>query len=175
VDQAFGFTKGISMRMELLTGMQLWETLCADPDFFDIPAEDHAVWLEFCEDVASTTWTWPMIALSAESFGQARHEIVHFMLERDWLDRLPGLKIRDNIKTSMFIANSMDSDTLEGVTEFFDTFDALLASFDMTPEDYLTSNIGGRFRPETLTCWREGNMSMQDLLLMQPSALFRND
>ena len=152
-----------------LTADQVWDTLMEDSEFCEVLTErTSAAWKQFCIQMCFLAETPQGSLVNARSFTLLKREIVLALL-RGWDNGLFSGYDADKCMRG-FVELCLHDEFLR----LCDVLDRISVSppweaFD--DEAFFADEKGAGLSPETLEQWRQGDMTVGDLMLMQPSAL----
>lgn len=163
-----------------LSGEAIWEALQAETAIMeDIPVQAHDTWQECCMAVAPVLQPLADLPVNAENFVRAKFEVLRFFRDGEWLQKILGAYPEEafplGMKTMFESVVSMLESLLPQLEEMLGSVNEVLESHGMSEEEFLAHETGGRFNLISLELWRAGNFTIGDLMVYQPSALFRND
>lgn len=162
-----------------LTGQQIYDALLRDPSFTSqIKTETaRAIWRDLCEIVPETLSEFLTQPVSVTSIMNAKIAFLKKLTEGDWIQRMA-----EAFANELFGANEFSElmkDTLgmliEAIPEILGDVPAFLASQEINEEMFLGHEKGGRFTEATMTRWKQGNLTIAELLTMQPASIIQND
>ena len=165
------------MPTDPITGELIWNALIGEPAFAaQVPEDAHGVWEEVCHAVVPIVEPHLGSPVDVETFLRVKFDMLTFMLDGEWTNRIIVAMTGEGLFSTMAeMAIGMLRSSLPQFEEILGNADAFLAAQGITLEQFLAHESGGRFEQTTLERWQEGGMTIRDLLLTQPSALFRND
>ncbi len=168
------------MTTDLLSGEQLWEALREEELFQSMfPEPNKEAWVALCDAIASTFAPHLSSSISAESFIKTKHAALMFLIEGEWIPRCylhPHLPDEvDKIAARAYHVTTLEIGCMALISQANVLHDALTNHRDMLDLDednlryFLKCPGGGSFSSVAMQRWEQGNMTIRDLLLIQPS------
>jgi len=161
------------MDTEILTSQRVWDRLMAEPEFSaEITEQTSSTWQQFCNQMCFLAKTLQGGLVDARSFVLLKREIVLALIE-GWNNGLFETCVVNELNTSQ-THGLVELCLQDEFLRLCDVLDRISVSppweaFD--DEAFFADEKAAGFSGETLQRWRQGDMTVGDLMLMQPSAL----
>lgn len=162
-----------------LTAEQILGAIKAVPDFFDdTHKEVEGEWIALCEDLVTSLgdlFDAPVTMASAlEARFKITERLVTFEWPRKYFDPMPSEAFDMMGSSKEKVIETMTNQLLfmgPSDQQMSVTTAGTLARLKMTEETFLIHPSGMRFNDKTLERWKQGGLTIGDLMLLQPGVL----
>lgn len=163
-------------------GEQIFKKLESDPCFLgEQPKSTHVIWREFCETIEQVLGNQLLEAeVRVQSFLQARILILGHLMDNGWKERIlrahyvVELEMMDGVENVVAAYHQMNRRFLHGIMGILQDIPGFLERHDTTEYEFFTHAQVGRFNDQTIARWMADDLTIRDLLLLQPRVLFKN-
>lgn len=161
-----------------VTGEAIWKAMSAESTFqADVPKSAHGVFRELCDAAVEAFEPFLNQVITLEVFAEAKCATVRFLMN-GWNGKILGAypdEVFLVLDRESFIATAEEvmEMLLVQMEEVKGQLRAMLAENGVTEEMFFASENGGRFTSETMAKWKAGGFTIGDLLITQPSSLFK--